>query len=400
MQINSNKITYIVGSGYVLNSMITTPALPAFSEQAMGFLAALSREILHTPNVREYTDVVSYAYWIRKASLESARKDHSDYHHRLGRGIAFHIAPSNIPVNFAVSMTSSLLAGNCTVIRISNKSFPQIDMICNAINKLLKDQFAYMQKYLCIIRYPHSSDITDQLSSVCDLRIIWGGNQTISEVRKSPLPPRAFEMTFADRYSMAVINSDHYLSCDSVRTAKAFYTDTYFTDQNACSSPRLIVWLGKNKQEAKTRFWSELTALVKRDYDLKPIQSIDKYLSVCMLGASGIPSHKISDNNYVVRVALESLNPKFMDHKTGSGLFFEYDADDLEEIVPVLTKACQTVSVLGVEKQTVKELVFKYGVRGVDRIVTMGQTMGIEFYWDGFKMIDNMSRIVYSYDNE
>ena len=38
------------------------------------------------------------------------------------------------------------------------------------------------------------------------------------------------------------------------------------------------------------------------------------------------------------------------------------------------------------------------GVRGIDRVVDIGDTMGLEFVWDGFKMIENMSRIVYIYE--
>lgn len=39
---------------------------------------------------------------------------------------------------------------------------------------------------------------------------------------------------------------------------------------------------------------------------------------------------------------------------------------------------------------------FDKGVRGVDRIVELGQTMGLEFIWDGYKMIETMSRFVYT----
>ena len=34
------------------------------------------------------------------------------------------------------------------------------------------------------------------------------------------------------------------------------------------------------------------------------------------------------------------------------------------------------------------------GVRGVDRIVPLGKTMELEFFWDGLDMIDAMSRYV------
>ena len=49
--------------------------------------------------------------------------NHLNIEKRIGRGVTYHIAPSNVPVNFAVSMTSALLAGKACVIRVSNTSF-------------------------------------------------------------------------------------------------------------------------------------------------------------------------------------------------------------------------------------------------------------------------------------
>lgn len=396
MQINSNNIEFLVGDMEVLQNMQNVPVLPTFSNQAIAFLADLSRELLKDVRTRQYVDVVSYAYWIRKASIENVRSKHLDYHCRLGRGVAFHIAPSNVPVNFAVSMTSSLLAGNCTLIRVSNKQFPQVDIICEAMNKLLETVYANMKPYFCLIRYEHSDDITRELSAICDVRVIWGGNKTIETIRQAPIPPRAIEMAFADRHSIAIINSDEYLKGDSKEIAKGFYTDTYYSDQNACSSPRLVVWMGNSINTAKERFWNELEVLVRNEYEMKAIQAVDKYTSVCMLGMKEKNQHLVSKDNYVVRVEVDTLKTDLMDYKNGGGYFFEYSANKLEEIEPILTKQCQTISVYGIDKDAVKQLVFDKGVRGVDRIVELGQTMGLEFIWDGYKMIETMSRFVYT----
>lgn len=128
---------------------------------------------------------------------------------------------------------------------------------------------------------------------------------------------------------------------------------------------------------------------------MKPIQAIDKYTSMCLIGMSDAKAKKLSDDNFVNRVEVEKLSGELMDYKNGGGYFFEYEAKHLDEIVPVLTKQCQTVSVLGIDKKDVKEIVYHYGVRGVDRIVSLGQTMGLEFVWDGYQMIEAMSRVVY-----
>ena len=396
MQINSDDLHFLVGSYDVLTTMPQTPALPIFSERAVSFLADLSRAILKDKRSRNNVDVMSYAYWIRKASIEAVKEKHFDRNSRIGRGVAFHVAPSNVPVNFAVSMTSSILAGNMTIIRVSNKKFEQVDIICDAMNKILGNEHKDMRNYFCIIRYEHSEMITQELSSICDVRIIWGGNKTINTIRKAYLPPRAIELAFADRYSLAIINSNAYLKENPDEVAKGFYTDTYYSDQNACSSPRLVVWMGDKIEEARELFWKKMNALVFSDYAMKPIQAVDKLTSLSMLGMGHAGVYVVSDNNMVVRVEVEKLFPELMNYKNGGGYFFEYKAKELEEIVPVLTKQCQTISVLGVEKQEILDVVYQYGVRGVDRVVALGQTMGLEFIWDGFKMIETMSRFIYS----
>ena len=395
MRVNSDNIDFLTGSPEILQNMPDVPVLGVFSELAENFLAALSREILNDKSARGLADVVSYAYWIRKSWLENAKAQYSDNNCRIGRGVALHIAPSNVPVNFAVTMTYSLLSGNCTVIRVSSKPFEQIDIICRAINKLLADEYAALAPYLCVIRYEHSDEITAQLSAMCDVRIIWGGNRTIANIRKAPLPPRAIELTFADRHSIAMINSDEYMKSDPEETAKNFYTDTYYTDQNACSSPRLVVWTGNCVSEARERFWSYLDRLVKQDYNLRPIQSVDKLLSLCLLSASGQSARLVSSDNYVVRVEVDHLSPELMNYKDSGGYFFEYVANDISEIVPVLTKSCQTVTVLGIPLEDVADVAIKFGTKGLDRIEPMGSAMGIEYIWDGFNMINTMSRIVY-----
>lgn len=391
MRLSSNDLTFLVGSLERLVQMPDTPVLPAFSERAVTFLSQLSRLLLR--DKRSGADVKSYAYWIRRASLEAAARE-GDWRNRLGRGVALHIAPSNVPVNFAVSMTSSLLAGNCTVVRVSGKRFEQVDIICEAINKLLDSECADMKLYLCILRHEHSPEITQALSEICDLRVIWGGDRTVETIRQAALPPRAVEMAFADRFSIAVIDADTYLKRDPEETAKKFYTDTYYTDQNACSSPRLVVWLGNAVEEARKQFWEALERLVQRDYPMQPIQAVDKYSAVCGLGMSRPGVRYVQGDTFVVRAELDRLTADMMDYKCGCGCFFEYMAQSLDEIVPILTKRCQTVAVLGVDREAVRKLVFYNGVRGVDRIVPLGDTMELSFIWDGFQMVESMSRYV------
>jgi len=395
MQQNFNGITFLTGSKEVLRSIATTGARPMFSIEAMDFLAALSKEILSDKRTKAFPDVTTYAFWIRKASLEKVRQSYTHTDERIGRGVAFHIAPSNVPVNFAVSFTSALLAGNACIVRVSNKYFTQTDIICDAINRLFYSCFSCMAQYLCIIRYEHNEEITQTLSSMCDIRIIWGGNRTIDIIRQAKLSPRAIELSFADRHSLAIINADEYLKADKDRVALDFYTDTYYTDQNACSAPRIVVWMGKKVSAAREVFWSTLEELVKKDYHMHSIQCIDKLSSFCKLAATHTGIRVEGNSNFIVRVVLPEIFSDIMDYKESGGYFFEYFTDKLCDIVPILTKSCQTVSYLGINSNEIKKIVYSYGTRGVDRIVPIGQTMELSFTWDGYDMIEAMSRKIY-----
>lgn len=404
----SGKITYIVGNGSIIEGAAKAPSLPTFSALVVDFLSELSRELLAIPGIRNHMDVMSYAYWIRKASLEQAKKDvDREDINRMGRGVAFHIAPSNVPVNFAVSMTSSLLAGNITIIRVSNKEFEEVDIICSVINRILeKEEFTKMKQYICIIRYEHSDEITAYLSSLCDIRIIWGGNRTIEQIRSYPIPPRAIEMCFADRHSIAVIDTKNYLELiqdkDNAKDiAKKFYTDTYYSDQNACSSPRIVIWLGKSDddtEKAKKAFWDALEQEVSERYEMQPIQAVDKLSMFTELSMNKEGVHLQKRSNKLFVIDLDNLSEDVMDYKMGGGYFLQFTTDALSDIIPIMGKYCQTVAVLGIDKKEIVDFVYEYGVRGVDRVVDIGDTMGLEFAWDGYRMIEAMSRVVYVYE--
>ena len=126
-----------------------------------------------------------------------------------------------------------------------------------------------------MVKYASDKQITDFFSSICHTRVIWGGDQTIENIRQSPLRPRAAEITFSDRHSIAVIHADEYLEmANKENIAIDFYNDTFFTDQNACTSPRIIIWLGGEKEKAKEIFWRSIHELVKNKYQIKPVQVV------------------------------------------------------------------------------------------------------------------------------
>lgn len=395
MQQITDKITFLVGDADILLGMEQVEVKPIFDECIVEFLNDLSHALLKNPANKSFPDIMSYAFWIRGANIKKEMTRFEGRPCKIGKGLTFHIAPSNVPVNFAVSMTSAILAGNTCIIRISNKDFPQVGIITKEMNYLLDTKYKKIKNRFCIVRYPYDDEITAWLCGRCDIRIVWGGDGTIQSMRKCAIPPRTTELTFADRHSICVIQADEYLKQDGEKIADLFYTDTYYTDQNACSSPRMVVWLGEEKARAREQFWRLLKNKVRQEYEFSPVFAVDKQEAFCELAILNPEIRLVEQDNICTRVELSELPDDLMKYKMYGGYFFEYETDRLEDISLLFSKACQTVAYLGIAPEKILNIVTSEGVRGVDRIVPLGHTMDLSFFWDGNDMIDAMSRFVF-----
>lgn len=389
-------LTYLVGSADIVKKMSTVRSMRPFSDDVIDFLNSLSKKLLKTG--KEYSDVVTFAFWCRKAALLAEKNKYDDISQRLGKGVIFHSTPSNVPVNFAFSFATGLIAGNANVVRLPAKSFEQVNIICDAVNDLVLGEHINIAPYIAMVKYPPSKDITDAFSMLCDTRVVWGGDGTINEMRQSSIKPRANEITFADRHSIAIINADEYLNAENKdKIAQDFYNDTYFSDQNACTAPRIIIWHSKSGQyeAAKSIFWKYIHDLAVKKYEFAPVQSVGK-LAAFYKVASRFDVKLIADksysDNFITRIKVDTLSENLMKYKYNSGFFFEYDTADLNEIFPICSERCQTMSYYGFTQIELNEFIDTSRPKGIDRIVPIGKTMDFMFVWDGHDLVREMSR--------
>jgi hypothetical protein len=391
------RLIYALGAPERFSARPFVPFAPEVKE----FLARLSERLLADPQVRALPDVVSFAYWCRKANIErQATEFDGGGRLRMGRGMVFHIPPTNVPVNFAFSWVFAMLAGNASVLRLPNRDFPQVSVIMRHVGEVLaEERFRQLADMNLFVRYGHEDDITAALSASCDARIIWGGDAVVLDIRKSPIPPRAVDVAFPDRTSFAVIAADAILKMDEaalVRFASGFYNDTYLMDQNACSSPRLVVWLGsKSAQTARERFWTALEAEVsRRRYELQPISAVDKLSQACRDAIELESLEKLtSAGNALYRIALNSVTRELDGRRCSCGYFYEFVTDRLDEVSSAITWKYQTLTYSGVAKDDLAQFVARHRMQGIDRIVPIGAAMDIGLVWDGLDLITTLSRI-------
>jgi len=393
---HNNKISYLAGSETVANRTFTP-----YDELLCEFLNELSSELRSNKELVIYPDIMAFAFWCRKANIAKLKKNFEDGRARLGLGLVFHITPSNVPINFAFSFVFGLLSGNSNIVRVPSKSFPQIDIICSTIDHLFdSDRYKDIKTMTTFVRYEQNNEITAMFSSNCNARMIWGGDATIKGIRKLPIIERCVDIAFSDRYSFCIFDASSVIKLDTTarkRLAESFYNDIYLMDQNACSSPHLIVWLGDSDviKKAKKRFWDSVYEITASKYILQPVNAVDKYMLLCesAIELNNITSFK-KHGNYIYRIELDNL-PDNVDYLRGKyGYFFEYGTQNVDSIAHIVNTKYQTLTYFGFDKSDLLNFVLKNRLLGIDRIVPIGEALDIGVIWDGYDIIRSLSRII------
>ena len=206
-------------------------------------------------------------------------------------------------------------------------------------------------------------------------------------------------MTFADRYSFGVISIEailHASEQDMEALAEGFYNDTYFMDQNACSSPHFIFWVGdkKDQEKAEKRFWEMVYREAER-YDLEDIKVSDKYTMLCEFAEKQENASVVRYENLVYVIQLERLKEDIIDYRGKYGLFYNFLIENVESLFQFINhKAIQTCAVYGIEEQQIVDGIRKHHITGVDRIVKFGHTLDIGLFWDGYDIVRALSRCI------
>lgn len=385
---NKNN-TYLLGSSAKLDLF-----LEPFNPMIINFLNEFSIIL----NQSSLPDLRALAFFCRKKNILNLKKKYLNLDEiRFGLGLIFHITPSNVPTNFAYSLIFGLLSGNSNIVKVPSKKFNEINEICKHLKTLLsKKKYVKVKNMISIVRYPNNESITKSFSKISDARLIWGGDKTISDLKKFETKPKNLDIPFSDRYSITIINADKFSKLSKHKISnliKNFYNDTYSVDQNACSSPHLILWKGKLSVNAKKIFWNNLNSLVNKKYFPPLISSMDNYSQLVsdLIGNKNFYKFKTYSKSLYV-ITLKKLYPDLFIKKTKWGFFYECNINNLQHINYVTQKGLQTVTYYGFTKNFLKSFFKKNNFNGIDRVVPIGQALNINLIWDGFDIVNTLSR--------
>ncbi|MBF0279060.1 MAG: hypothetical protein HQM13_14765 [SAR324 cluster bacterium] len=376
-----------------------------FNDQAISFLHKLSRHLLAHSEINKYPELVALAFWLRKSNIN---KIYRDFQKILGeneivspRGVAFHVSPSNVDGIFIYSWALSLLSGNINIIRVSQNLSEQQNFLFSALQTIMQSNDHHdIKKSNIVLTYPHDAEISSFFTERSDIRILWGGDETVQLFRSLPSQPTTKDISFADKSSHCIIDSKTYNSVNLEKAneiARLFYNDAYWFSQMACSSPRTVYFVG-NVDECRVsseRFWRNLAEELQRreTVDTMP-NAMNKFIflhrSVCE--GLAISSHSSLNYNKPTVVRVSDAHHVNMETHCGGGFFFETFLEDLSQLGPLVQPKDQTLSYFGFDKRNLRNFASKLGKRGLHRIVPIGQSLDFSTTWDGYVLLTELTQ--------
>lgn len=376
-----------------------------FDAITVKFFDQLGKKLVLHPRLRSRPEIVALGFWLRGANVLTIKGMLQSLPNSVStaRGVVFHIAPSNVDTIFVYSWALSLLCGNANIVKLSKRSTGVVDDILEIINEVMDSSpdFAEVKKRSSFVKLEHDSPEMKRFSDECDLRVIWGGDNTIQTIRKSfPIRPGGLEIGFADRFSYSVIKSNFFLTLSQEAAdsaVDAFVKDSYVFDQKACSSPRVVFFVGTEQENTNARLlFSERVRLNLQSREITDSTATFKLKSAFEWAADGLGtvSYHGADLTTLTEVASSNTESiRRLDY--GGGSFVFNNLSQLSELKTFIRKKDQTISQLGFSAEELKSFVAIIGPAGVERIVPFGEALSFNVIWDGYNLVDVFTRRVF-----
>ena len=366
---------------------------------------------LNTRDLQEVPGVTFLRLWLRRGTLEPivlrelgpnglADAWSEDGRARLRAfplGVIGHWPAANIEIQPILSLTCALLGGNGCLVRVPSGL---VNVTRQLMESLLEaDSAGLLSRRIAAVSFDHSrTDLMEAMAQAVDGAMIWGGGESVSQVRRLPFPHWARLLVFGPRVSAAAMDAKTWGNrADRSSWRRRIARDVWQFDQQACSSPQAL-FLERGEGYDPKEFVEDLKIAFEQENRAHPRREIEPSLSsaICLARASWLLDEKgnaavfPASPDWTILLGESSDMPNPTQGRTLS----VFTVDDLLDVISKFDGTLQTLG-LGIgDREREQALAKAAGRNGVDRIVKLGRMHVFGSPWDGTELIRPLVRLV------
>ncbi len=285
--------------------------------------------------------------------------------HCQPRGRMFHILEGNVPAVAIMSIVSGSLTKNANIIKMSDRDVITASYFAQSFHDV--DPEHPVTKTTSVLYWPHTNHgIFGKIISLVNAVSVWGGYDTIHEMRKS-MPQGVELLEFGPRRGVQLIGKDAFDYLEEV-TKNAAHDLTLY-DQEACFSPQIAFVEGDAERYAEflAKSLEEENAKLPKGYGEPKFHANIANARIF----SKFRGHKVHTSAKTEwTVILAGKLEDFPTHPLGRTIFI-IPVKDLAESIEHIGPETQVVAIEPYSRAA--DLKERLTVKGVDRITRLGK---------------------------
>jgi hypothetical protein len=345
-------------------------------------IAFLNRENLQKQLMRELHDIDVLTRFIKVTKRKSLRL--------VPKGLVVHWIAGNIPLLGMFSWAISALLGNSNLVRISTRQGDFITPILLRL-RVLGPAGAEMARKTIIVRFDRDLESAHQtISDQADVRIAWGGMESVNAIHSLPSRWQCEDVTFGPRMSMAVVDPNHLKKGMIGRLA----TDIVFFDQLACSSPQ-IIFVKKDNENKFDKLVRDLSQHLEQKVKAFPRHRLDtsETYQIHLDRVRAILNGGRLFHDEETQWTVIQIERPLTDVICGNRVIQVIPYANIDEIYEYIPSNIQTIITALDENDT--QIFTEYAAYlGVCRFPRPGESNNFENPWDGIPLVSRLTKYV------
>ncbi len=314
------------------------------------------------------------------------------------RGLVCHWLAGNVQILGMFALVQSIISKNVNLLKVSSRDDGVFTDILNEFkgvsyttedgNTILGDD---LLKTISVVYFNHHSDkLGEEMSKQADVRIAWGGRESVETVSNYPSRFDAETVIFGPKLSFSVVAKEELSSIQEARKlARKISVDVSVFDQTGCASPHNL-YVEEGGLVSPEEFIDILgDSMQKTELQIpKPLMSQEQVSQIHSIrGVYDFKGVVKGSDTMSWTLLLDDLDE--IDKPVYSRVLFVHKVNSIFDSLKYIDENIQTVGVAAPHEKALKYAI-EATKRGVMRLPLIGRMLNFEMPWDGLFLFDRL----------
>ncbi|MBW1793741.1 MAG: hypothetical protein JRJ38_04830 [Deltaproteobacteria bacterium] len=303
------------------------------------------------------------------------------------RGLVVHWMAGNVPTLGFLSLIQGVLTKNANLIKPasgSNDLLAQLLFVLSTAKEGEPQSGRDLVKSMAVVRYDRNrKDIGAAISKEADVRVFWGGDDSVATMRALPTKLHTRDLVFSNKTSFMAIDNGSLETMDMEAIARRVAMDISVFEQKACASPHTLFLETEDAsvvqqfalclKEALSRALASIPKTIPSQNEISAVLNLRAQYDMFHQAwySEGTEFSILSDDYF-------QLGPPI-----GNRTIYLRKIDNLQKLTELITPQVQSVGILA-KPETFERVTALFSEKGVHRFTNIGAITHFEVPWDGY----------------